>query len=59
MTQMEIDQEVASVTGESLLEIRRLGFGLADPLEADYDPEPRRPLVFNWDTGSPVDWPGP
>jgi len=58
MTQLEIDCEVASATGESLAEIRRLGFGIADPFEPDYDPEPRRPLFFNWDTGCPAEWPG-
>jgi len=57
MTQQEIDDQVATATGESLSEIRHLGFGIADPLRPDYDPEPRRPLVFNWDTLAPADWP--
>jgi hypothetical protein len=38
---------VATATGENLSEIRQLGFSLADPLEVNYDPEPRRPLVFD------------
>jgi hypothetical protein len=57
MTQLDLDRQVASATGESLAEIRRLGFGLADVLEVRYDPEPRRPLVFDWDAGGPVEWP--
>ena len=57
MTQQEIDREVATATGESLTEIRQRGFGIADPWEPDYDPEPRRPLVFNWDTRGPAEWP--
>ena len=59
MTQIELNQLVASATGESLAVIRRHGVSLADPLEVDYDPEPRRPMVLNWDTGCPAEWPGP
>jgi hypothetical protein len=58
MTQVEIDKAVASITGESAAEIHRRGFSIADPLEVRFDPEPRRPLVYDWDTRSPIDWPG-
>jgi hypothetical protein len=57
MSQHEIDAAVAAATGESLATIHDLGFGLADPLEVNYDPEPRRPLVFDWDSMSPTEWP--
>lgn len=57
MNQHEIDTAVALVTGETVTEIRQLGFSLADPLEVDYDPEPRQPLVFDWDSRQPTDWP--
>jgi len=57
MTQIEIDRAVAARTGESLSEIRRLGFGIADPSLAEYDPEPssRPPLVIDWDCVYPID----
>ena len=29
----------------------------ADRLDVNYDPEPRRPLVFDWDAMSPAEWP--
>jgi hypothetical protein len=56
MTQWELDREVATATGESLAEIRQQGFSLADLLERDREPEPRGPLVLNWDTGHPELW---
>ena len=51
MTQREIDRAVASTTGETVAEIRHLGFGIADPGVVEDDPEarPRRPLVIDWD----------
>lgn len=50
MTQQELDVAVAQATGESLSEIRRHGFSLADPEQVVYDPEPiRRPRYINWD----------
>lgn len=51
MLQEEIDLAVANTTGESLVEIERLGFTLADPTVVEYDPEPftRWPLVIDWD----------
>jgi hypothetical protein len=58
MGQHEIDQAVASVTGEKLGVIRNLGFSIADPLEVAFDPEPRRPYVLDWDRMIPGEWPG-
>jgi hypothetical protein len=43
MTQTELDRHVAGATGESLREIRRRGFSIADPVETDFDPEPAWP----------------
>ena len=40
MTQHQIDTAVAVATGESPSEIRRRGFGIADPLDVNFDPEP-------------------
>lgn len=57
MTQQQIDREVALATGESLEYVHRLGFSLADELHPDFDPEPRRPLVFDWDSRSATSWP--
>ena len=58
MTQQEINHAVADVTGESIGLIEDRGFCLADPLEPVYDPEPRAPLTIDWDTYSPIEWPG-
>jgi hypothetical protein len=58
MSQQDIDEAVASATGESVATINDLGFGIADPLEVNYDPEPRQPLVFDWDAMAPAEWPG-
>lgn len=52
MTQTELDRAVAHTTGESLATIRQLGFGVADPLEIGFDPEPYEgpiPSVVDWD----------
>lgn len=50
MTQQELDSALHSITGESLNEIRRRGFGLADPIEVDFDPEPYgNPQLVDWD----------
>ena len=57
MSQHDIDQAVATATGESIATIHNLGFGIADPLEVNFDPEPRRPLVLDWDSMSPAEWP--
>lgn len=57
MGQHDIDRAVASVTGEKLGLIQGLGFSIADPLDVAYDPEPRGPLVLDWDSMSPAEWP--
>jgi hypothetical protein len=57
MSQQELNEAVARATGESLGVIDQHGFQLADPLDVNYDAEPRRPLVFDWDSMSPVEWP--
>ena len=57
MSQQEIDEAVASMTGEHIGLIHELGFSIADPLEVTHDPEPRRPLVLDWDNMSPAEWP--
>jgi hypothetical protein len=57
MSQRELDEAVAIATGESVSLIHDRGFGLADPFDVHYDPEPRRPLVFDWDSRSPTEWP--
>ena len=57
MTQYEIDAAVATATGESVALIQDRGFGIADPLDVHYDPEQRRPLVFDWDSHAPAEWP--
>lgn len=50
MTQAELDRHVAGATGETLREIRRRGFSLADPVETDFDPEPSGPAgAIDWD----------
>ena len=40
VNQLEIDILVAAATGETVSEVQRLGFSLADPLFVEYDPEP-------------------
>ena len=40
MTQRELNEAVARVTGESLTTVAGLGFSLADPIAVRYDPEP-------------------
>ena len=51
MLQMQFDEAVAQATGESLHEIRRRGFGPANPPEIDFDPETydRPPQLVDWD----------
>jgi len=51
MTQQELERELCNATGEALSEIRHLGFGLADPSDVDFDPEPydHSPQVVDWD----------
>ncbi len=40
MTQQKLNELVAHATGEDLEEIQRRGFSIADPAEANFDPEP-------------------
>jgi len=50
MTQQELERELCAATGESLAEIRHLGFSLADPADVDFDPEPDDlPQIVDWD----------
>ena len=51
MTQRDLDSAVAVATGESPSEIRRLGFGIADPIEVRFDPEPSYvpPQWLDWE----------
>jgi hypothetical protein len=57
MSQNELDEAVARATCETVATIHDLGFGVADPAEVDFDPEPRRPFTFDWDTMSAAAWP--
>jgi hypothetical protein len=52
MTQRRLIEAVAAATGESLRQIRQRGFGLADPFEVDFDPEPDDlpPQTVDWDS---------
>jgi hypothetical protein len=50
MNQSQVDRAVARVTGESLQEIRRRGFGILAPPLKVFEPEPlSTPLVIDWD----------
>ena len=51
MTQSEIDNAVAAMTGETLCTVQQRGFGIADPPDVNFDPEPydRPPLLVDWD----------
>ena len=42
MTQREIVKSVAQATGELEELVDQLGFHLADPLDVNFDPEPRQ-----------------
>lgn len=48
MNQLQIDEEVATATGENIKEVRRRGFHLADQPEMDFESQPR-PRVVDWD----------
>lgn len=47
----ELDQAVATATGEDLRTIRRRGFSLVDPHNSNFDPEPdlMPPQYVDWD----------
>jgi hypothetical protein len=49
MTQSELNHAVARSTGETVAEIKHLGFGLADPEEVAFDPEPDEGNYVDWD----------
>lgn len=51
MTQYDLDRAVAHSTGETVREIHRRGFTLADPMDVNFDPEPNElpPAVIDWD----------
>ena len=57
MTQRDLNLSVACATGESLGDIRRRGFSLADPLDVNFDPEPSGPFArcVDWDDVYPTD----
>jgi len=57
MTQNEIDAAVAKATGESIAEIHHRGFAIADEVDVEFDPEPRAPLILDWDTMTVADSP--
>jgi len=61
MTQHDLNSAVALVTGESLCEIRRRGFSIADPREVRFDPEPDQliPQMIDWDDESQCNIPIP
>ena len=48
MTQSQLNRAVASATGETISEIRRLGFGLADPDSVAFDPAPEEGRYVDW-----------
>ena len=51
MTQHEIDCAVSVATGETVAEVKRLGFGLADPDVVCFDPQPEflEDKFIDWD----------
>ena len=50
MTQSELNYAVARSTGETIAEIKHLGFTLADPDDVTFDPEPDEGCYLDWDT---------
>ena len=46
MTQSELDQQVATITGESVATITQLGFSSPWPVPYERD---REPLMVDWD----------
>ena len=57
MTQKQLNLAVAIATGETEEEVARRGFGIANDVFPDFDPEPRAGLVYDWDRRMPVRWP--
>src|SRR5690606_8959208 len=57
MTQQELDQAVATATGEDVREIRRRGFSIAGERDFEYDPEPfDGGLLDGYETPQVIDW---
>lgn len=54
MTQAELNRAIAEATGESVGTIANMGFSVADPDSADYDPEPNDTLD-DWESKY-IDW---
>ena len=57
MSQLDLNKAVARATGETSSLVNHFGFHLADPLEVSYDPEPRQPLMLDWDNMCVTEWP--
>jgi len=53
MTQAELDQHLARITGESLATIRSRGFSLVDSTIAssDCDADDLGPQIYDWEAG--------
>lgn len=51
MSPRKLRRAVARATGETMAEISRRGFGLADPEQVNFDPEPcdQPPQFVDWD----------
>jgi len=49
MTQSQVNRAVADATGETVAEVRRRGFTLADPEDVEFDPSPLEGNYLNWD----------
>jgi len=54
MSQSELNHAVARSTGETFAEIEHLGFGLADPDQVAFDPEPDDGNYVDWDVSQAV-----
>jgi hypothetical protein len=55
MVQADIDRSVAAATGESIQEVQRRGFVIADLLDPEFDPEPSQwPLTLDSDFEVPT-----
>ena len=50
MHQRDLNRSVARSTGETVAEISRRGFSIADPQFLDFDPEPELDHYFDWDS---------
>jgi len=54
MTQAELNRQVAKATGETVGTIANMGFSVAHPADASYDPEPND-VVDDWESKY-IDW---